>query len=277
MLTYKTKQQLDITQSAHIKEFFKQQNFDAIINCAAYTNVEKAEDDPEEANKVNHLAVAQLAKIAKHKKIKLFHISTDYVFDGKKTEPYLETDETIKINLDSNRMPVSSKIASISPSVYGLTKLAGEEAMQEAGPNNSAILRTSWLYSEFGTNFVKAITKKSETEKELKVVTDQTGSPTYAQDIAEVMLNLVQKHKSKGVEIYHYANEGSCNFNEFAQEIIKLENKQTKIIKILTDELIQKATRPKYSVLKTNKIKIKYNLQIPYWKESLKKCLTSLR
>jgi len=275
-LVFKTKQQLDLTQRAKVQKFFKLESYDGIINCAAYTDVDKAEEEKELANEVNHLAVENLAKIAKQHEIKLFQISTDYVFDGISTEPYLETEETLEYTLDQSSMPVSLRTVSNQPSFYGLTKLAGEKAIQQASPNNSVIIRTSWLYSEFGENFVKAISNKSETEQELKVVSDQTGSPTYAEDLAEVLLNLAQVHKSKSVEIYHYANQGICSFNEFAKEIVKLENKQTKIIKIKTTELNQKAKRPKYSALNTTKIKTKYKIKIPKWKNSLKKCLACL-
>ncbi len=275
-LVFKSKQQLDLTQRAKVQDFFKLESYNAIINCAAYTNVDKAEEEKELANEVNHLAVENLAKIAKQHEIKLFHISTDYVFDGAKTEPYSEDEETLEYSLDQSWMPVSSRTASIQPSFYGLTKLAGEKAVQQVSPNNSAIIRTSWLYSEFGNNFVKTISKKSATEKELKVVTDQTGSPTNAQDLAEVLLNLVENHKSNGVEIYHYANEGICTFNEFAIEIVKQKNKSTVVTEIKTAELNQKANRPKYSALNTTKIKTKYKIKIPNWKDSLKKCLSYL-
>ena len=189
------KEELDITNETQIEEFVIKNNINAIINCAAYTSVDKAEDDKELAYKINYLAVKNIAEIVRKHQLKLIHVSTDYVFDGTSEVPYSETDATNPKN------------------VYGYSKLLGEKALLEINPSNSLIIRTSWLYSSFGHNFVKTILKLSKEKAQITVVNDQIGSPTYAKDLANVILKLILKLDTKQVEIVHYSNSG--NFGRY--------------------------------------------------------------
>ena len=190
--------ELDICNHKEVANFIKVNQIGTVINCAAYTAVDKAEDDFELADKINHLAVANFAQIAKDKHIKLVHISTDYVFDGTNHKPYTETD-TPK-----------------PQSVYGKTKLAGEQAVQLINPTNTIIIRTSWVYSKFGNNFVKTMLRLGKDRDELNVVADQIGTPTNAADLANAILTIVPKIKNERVEVYHYSNEGVCSWYDFA-------------------------------------------------------------
>ena len=192
------RRELDLSSQSNINHYFDNNNkFDVIVNCAAYTTVDKAEEEQTLTNQVNHLAVKQLAEITKEQKAKLIHISTDYVFDGESSKPYIETDAVNPIN------------------VYGKTKLAGEKALQEVMPTNAIIIRTSWVYSEFGNNFVKTMLKLGKERDELNVVSDQIGSPTYAIDLAEAILKIVHnknyQNKEQPTEIYHYSNTGEIS------------------------------------------------------------------
>jgi dTDP-4-dehydrorhamnose reductase len=186
--------ELDLSREESIASYFNKNNFDVIVNCAAYTAVDKAEEEVELANQVNHLAVKQLAEIAKAQQAKLIHISTDYVFDGKSDKPYNEEDMTNPIN------------------VYGKTKLSGEQALQEVMKTNAIIIRTSWIYSEFGNNFVDTMLRLGKERDELNVVSDQVGSPTYATDLASAILEIIQnkafKEEVQVTHVYHYSNEG---------------------------------------------------------------------
>ena len=248
---------LDITNQNHLKSFIKTNRINVIINCAAYTNVEKAEIETESALKINHLAIKYLAEIAKKNQIKFIHISTDYVFDGFKKEPYIETDKTNPL------------------SFYGVSKLKGEQEIIKINPGNSVIIRTSWLYSNFGSNFVKSIVNNGNIKNELNVVDDQVGSPTYANDLANVLLNIIPTIKNKDVEIYHYSNSGVCSWYQLSAEIINTLNFACKINPIKTSQLNLKAKRPMFSVLNTDKIKSKYKITIPHWKVSLNRCLNA--
>ena len=242
---------LDIANAEAIENYVVKNKIDVIINCAAYTNVDKAEDEPELANEINHLAIQKIAEIAKKHDVKLLHISTDYVFDGLSENPYLETNVTNPQN------------------VYGDSKLKGEKALQEINPANSIIIRTSWLYSKFGKNFVKTIMKLGREKDQISVVSDQIGSPTNAYDLAKTILQLIPKIKSSGVELLHYANKGKCSWFQFAEEIIKLSKNECKVVPVSSIEFKSKACRPNYSLLNTDKIQQKFNITIPYWKESL--------
>jgi len=243
--------QLDITNHTAVKEFIEINNINVIINCAAYTAVDKAEYEPELADAINHLAAENFAKIAKQNKIKLIHISTDYVFDGTNYKPYVETDTP-------------------SPkSVYGQTKLDGELAMQHINPENSIIIRTSWVYSKFGNNFVKTMLRLAETRNEISVVADQIGSPTNAGDLAKAILKILPKIKNETVEVFHYSNEGVCSWYDFAKAIFEIKKIDVILNPIESIQFPTPAKRPYYSMLNKKKIKEKYSLFIPYWRESL--------
>ena len=249
---------LDITNKENIAAFVKNNAIDTIINAAAYTAVDKAEDDAVNADKVNHLATQYLAEIAKEQNIKLVHISTDYVFDGKNHKPYNEDDVT-------------------NPNgVYGATKLAGEKAMEEINPQNSIIIRTSWVYSSFGANFVKTMLRLGKERDSLGVIFDQVGTPTYARDLAKAILDILPQVNNQAVEIYHYSNEGVLSWYDFAKEIMRMSKLDCQINPIETKEYPTPATRPHYSLLNKAKIKKEFNIEIPYWKDSLDECLRKL-
>jgi dTDP-4-dehydrorhamnose reductase len=250
------REELDLSNNNSIINYFDNHDkFDIIINCAAYTAVDKAEKEQELANQVNHLAVKQLAGIAKEQKAKLIHISTDYVFDGESDKPYKETDTTNPIN------------------VYGKTKLAGEKALQEIMPTNAMIIRTSWVYSEYGNNFVKTMLRLGKERDELNIVSDQIGSPTYATDLAEVILKIINntnyRNKKQSTEIYHYSNEGEISWHDFAKEIFELVDIQCRVNPITTGEYPTPAQRPKNTVMQNDKIARIFGLKIANWKASL--------
>jgi len=242
---------LDITVHDEVRTFIEHNNINIIINCAAYTAVDKAESEPELSNAINHLAVANFAQIAKDKNIKLIHISTDYVFDGRNHKPYVETD------------------TSNPQSVYGQTKLDGELAMQKINPSNSIIIRTSWVYSKFGNNFVKTMLRLSETNDEISVVSDQIGSPTNAADLAKAILIILPMVNNKTVEVYHYSNEGVCSWFDFTKVIFEIKGISIKVNPIQSSQYPTPTERPFYSVLNKQRIKENYQLDIPYWKTSL--------
>lgn len=249
------KTELDITKVDAIETFVTTNNIKAIINCAAYTAVDKAEDELDLATEINYLAVENLASISKKYAIKLIHISTDYVFEGTSEKPYLETDIT---NPTNN---------------YGLTKLKGEAILQKINPENSVIIRTSWLYSLHGTNFVKTMLKLFQNNDSVKVVSDQIGSPTNATDLANLLFTILPKINCKNVEIYHYSNTGSCSWFQFAQEIAKLTNSNCNIVPILSKDFNSKVIRPKYSLLNTDKVQQTFHIEMLSWQNSLKQCL----
>jgi len=243
---------LDITNHSAVAAFIESNNITIIINCAAYTAVDKAESEPELADAINHLAVANFAQIAKNKNIKLIHISTDYVFDGTNHKPYVETDTP-------------------NPqSVYGKTKLDGELAMQQINPANSIIIRTSWVYSKFGNNFVKTMLRLAETRDEISVVADQIGTPTNAADLAKAILNILPQVSNDTVELFHYSNEGVCSWYDFAKTIFEIKEISIKVNPIETSQYLTPAVRPFYSVINKNKINIEYKLVKKYWIDSLK-------
>lgn len=250
------RKELDLSSKGSIDRYFEvDDRFDVVINCAAYTAVDKAEEEWELADQINHLAVGQMARIASRKKIKFVHISTDYVFDGESGEPYVEGDKVNPIN------------------VYGKTKLAGEFAVQEAMPDSAIIIRTSWVYSGYGSNFVKTILRLSGQNKELNIVRDQIGSPTYAPDLAAAILHIVLNEKSltqdRPTEVYHYANLGRASWFEFAQEVFELLNIRCDVKAILTSQYPTLAKRPKNTVMNINKIVQEFGVEVVDWRDRL--------
>jgi dTDP-4-dehydrorhamnose reductase len=254
------REELDLSSENSISHYFSNNNkFDIIINCAAYTQVDKAEEEVELANQINHLAVKQLASIANKQQAKLIHISTDYVFDGESDKPYIETDIPNPIN------------------VYGKTKLAGEKALQAVMPINAIIIRTSWVYSEYGNNFVNTMLRLGKERYELNVVSDQMGSPTYATDLAGAILEII-KNKEFGevgqtTQIYHYSNEGEISWYEFAKEIFKIARVDCKVNPIKTQQYPMPAKRPRNILMNKGKIVKVFNIKISNWKSSLKPVL----
>lgn len=252
------KSTLDITGKDAVQSFVYENNIDAIVNCAAYTAVDRAESEPELADKINRLAVKNLAQIAKEKGATLVHISTDYVFDGKNYRPYLEDDAT-------------------NPNgVYGISKLGGEDEMVAINPKNSIIIRTSWVYSSYGQNFVKTIVRLAKERDSLGVVYDQIGTPTYAADLAKVILDILPKIQNDSVKIYNYSNEGVLSWYDFAKEIVKMSKLGCAISPLESVEYPTPAKRPHYSLLNKAKIKKDFGIEIPYWKDSLSECLTKM-
>jgi dTDP-4-dehydrorhamnose reductase len=249
---------LDITDQNALINYIQTNNIDTIINCAAYTAVDKAESDIENTNKVNHLSVKYMAEIAKEKNIKFVHVSTDYVFDGKNYKPYTE-DDTVSPN-----------------GIYGKTKLDGEKALQEINPKNSIIIRTSWVYSSYGANFVKTMLRLGKEKEQLGVIFDQVGTPTYAKDLAYTILEILPKIDNVNVEIYNYSNEGVLSWYDFSKEIMRMAKLKCEVNPIETKEYPTPATRPHYSLLNKAKIKKTFNITIPYWKDSLDECLKKL-
>jgi len=256
--------ELDLSSKNSIDNYFNNNDrFDIIINCAAYTAVDKAEEEQKLANQVNHLAVEQLAKISNQKKAKLIHISTDYVFDGESDKPYIETDKTNPIN------------------VYGKTKLAGEKALQEVMSNNAIIIRTSWVHSEYGNNFVKTMLRLGKEKDEISVVNDQIGSPTYATDLANAILEIIRKKEFKKTgqvtQIYHYSNQGEVSWFAFSREIFKLAEMDCKVNPITTNQYPTPANRAKNTVMDKGKITEVFNVKMSNWRKSLRVCINNIK
>lgn len=251
--------ELDITNHDAVKDYIFEHKITAIINCAAYTAVDKAENEQEKAAAINHAAVKNFAQLSKAHAIKLIHISTDYVFDGTNFKPYAETD-----------VPNPA-------SVYGATKLEGEQALLEIAPYNAAIIRTSWVYSSFGANFVKTMLRLAQERTELGVICDQVGTPTYAKHLAMAILEVLPNLENTTPEILHYSNEGACSWYDFAYEIFELGGLNVKLNAITTQEYPTAAKRPYYSILSKQKIKEKYKVSVPHWKIGLQACLTKLQ
>lgn len=253
------KDELDITDTKAVDDFCRDNNINTIINCAAYTAVDKAESEEALADLINHQAAKNLATTAKSQHISLVHISTDYVFDGKNHKPYTEQDRP-------------------NPqSAYGRTKLAGEQAMQQINPANSIIIRTAWVYSSFGNNFVKTMLRLGAERDALNVVYDQVGSPTCASDLAAAIIAIIPQLDNRDVAIYHYSNEGVCSWYDFAKAIFELAGVDCTVNPIISAQYPTPAARPHFSVLDKQEIKSSYNVTIPYWVDSLRNCLPHTR
>lgn len=252
------KNELDITDEAKIASFVKSNKIEAVINCAAYTAVDKAESDKQQAMLINATGVKNLAQVCGNANVLLIHVSTDYVFEGKNFKPYTENDTA-------------------SPkSIYGKTKLDGEiEVIFNA--KRALIFRTSWLYSSYGNNFVKTIAEKGKTTKELKVVFDQIGTPTYAADLARAILDILPKVPSKiRTEIYNYSNEGVASWYDLASAIVEMKKLDCKVEAIMSKDYPTEAQRPFYTVLNKSRVKKDFGITIPHWRASLAKCLEKL-
>ncbi|HPX99128.1 MAG TPA: dTDP-4-dehydrorhamnose reductase [Bacteroidaceae bacterium] len=247
---------LDITDKDAVESICSDYSIDCIVNCAAYTNVDKAEDEEKLAYRINAYAVGLLAEAAAARGALLIHISTDYVFKGINVRPYIEDQPTDPLG------------------VYGRTKLAGEKALCESGCR-FIILRTAWLYSPYGNNFVKTIRRLTSERDSINVVFDQVGSPTYAADLAFAIFDIIENDKSQGCEgIYHFSNEGVCSWYDFAVATARLSgNGQCAISPCHSDEFPSKVRRPAFSVLDKTKYKKTFNRTVPYWYDSLKKCI----
>ena len=252
---FTTKEQLNICDFKKLQSFVRNHKIKNIINCGAFTAVDLAQTQRDLALKINYEAVKNLAIISKQKDIKLIHISTDYVFDGRNYKPYKEDDKTNPINF------------------YGESKLKGELAIQDISPKNSCIIRTSWVYSSYGKNFVKTILNLAKQKESLNIISDQVGTPTYAKDLAEAILEILPKLNNQKPAIYHYSNEGVSSWYDFAKEIVDIAKLKCEIKPIKTIEYPTPAKRPHFSLLDKDKIKREFNIDIPYWKESLEKML----
>ena len=259
---FPNREELNLNDCASIDAFFAGKEFDLIINCAAYTAVDQAEAEPELADQINHMAVNKLAKMVASRHARLIHISTDYVFAGENFKPYIESDK-------------------VAPQgEYGFSKLRGEQAIESLMPNNALIIRNSWVYSAFGNNFVKTMLKLASQRDELNVIYDQVGTPTYAADLAQAIIQITQSdgfnNNTFKTELYHYSNEGVCSWYDFAISIFELSGVSCQVLPIETKDYPTPAKRPHYSVLNKAKIKQAYGIQIPYWKEALQRCLKVL-
>jgi len=253
---------LDLSSQDSIISYFNNNSFDIIINCAAYTAVDKAEKEVELANYINHLAISKIAEISNEHKVKLIHISTDFIFDGVSEKAYLESDDPNPLN------------------IYGKSKLEGELAVCAAMQKNAIIIRTSWLYSEYSNNFIDTIIRKAQKFDEFSVVSDQYSSPTNASDLAKVIIQIINHNKFRNhdqlTQIYHYSSYGVCSWFEFAREILELANIDCQVNPIETKGYLTDARRPKYSFLNTDKIVKDFGLEIPFWKDSLKASIDNL-
>lgn len=253
--------ELDITDAEAVARMVRDNDVNVIVNCAAYTNVDRAEDDAEFAELLNATAARNLADAVKANDGTLIHISTDYVFSG-----------------NTGNTPRGENEPANPTGVYGVTKLHGEQQIAESGVK-ALIIRTAWLYSEVGKNFVKTMLNLTATRPELKVVFDQAGTPTYAQDLADAIFDIIENRKMAGNEgVYHYTNEGVCSWYDFTKMIAKMAgNTGCDIQPCHSNEFPSKVVRPSYSVLDKTKFKGTFGLRIPYWTDSLRKCLKNLQ
>lgn len=245
---------LDITNQDAVRIVCESEQVDVIVNCAGYTNVDKAEDEPAMAELLNSVAVGNLAKVAGDRGATLIHISTDYVFQGDRPEPCREDWPTFPLG------------------VYGSTKLSGEKEIEKSGCR-SLLFRTAWLYSPYGKNFVKTIRQLTAERPLIKVVFDQIGTPTYARDLAKVIVNIIDDNLLKNTGIYHYSNEGAVSWYDFAKAICELSGHTCEVQPCHTEEFPSKARRPRFSVLDKSKVKQVFGIEIPYWRDSLKDCI----
>jgi dTDP-4-dehydrorhamnose reductase len=253
--------ELDLSDARHTADFIKKNEPDWIVNCASYNLVDKAENESEKAMLINSTAVRNISDTIKGSDCRLIHISSDYVFDGRSNVPYNENSVTDPQN------------------IYGKSKLEGEKAAQIH--NGSMIIRTSWLYSSFGSNFAKTILSKAKEKAALNVVFDQTGTPTWAADLAtaimQIISSVIRNQVAFNAGIYHYSNEGVCSWYDFATAIVEEAGLVCKVLPILSKDYPVAAQRPSYSVLDKTKIKENYNLDIPHWRSSLNKCIKQLK
>ncbi|CDA96514.1 dTDP-4-dehydrorhamnose reductase [Bacteroides sp. CAG:709] len=250
-------ERLDITDPQAIADIVRENHVNVIVNCAAYTNVDKAETDPETANLLNNIAAGNLADAMKAVNGTLIHISTDYVFQGDRNIPCRE---------DWPTKPLG---------VYGKTKLAGEKSIEATGCA-SIIIRTAWLYSPFGKNFVKTMRDLTSSRESLKVVFDQVGTPTYAGDLAETICSIIETGQLDKTGIYHFSNEGVCSWFDFAKAICEMSGNTCDIRPCHSDEFPSPVARPHFSVLDKTKIKQTFGIRIPYWTDSLKRCIEEI-
>ena len=248
--------ELDICNREAVHAYMAENHMDGIVNCAAYTAVDKAEDDAETCYRINRDAVKNLAEAAREYKLDIIHVSTDYVFDGKSYLPYTEV------------MPVNPS------SVYGKSKIEGERILMEICPE-AVIVRTSWLYSSFGNNFVKTMLRLGQERDKLNVIFDQVGTPTYAADLAVALLSILAAGKP-AAGIYHYSNEGVCSWYDFTRSIHRLAGISCDLVPIESKEYPVRTPRPHFSVLNKAKIKQTYGIEIPHWEDSLEKCIRLL-
>jgi dTDP-4-dehydrorhamnose reductase len=257
---FKDVDDLDITDPEAVALDIKVNCYDVIVNCAAYTNVDRAEEQQEVAELINAKAVEYLAKAAKENGVELIHISTDYVFGG-----------------NQNNTPCNEEQPTNPTGAYGVTKLHGEQAIINSGCEH-VIIRTAWLYSEYGKNFVKTMLNLTATKPELKVVFDQTGTPTYAQDLADAIVDIVENRKYIGNSgVYHFSNEGVCSWFDFTKIIAEYAGNTTcNIQPCYSSEFPSPVVRPSYSVLDKSKIKRTFGVKVPYWTDSLKLCIKNL-
>lgn len=253
--------ELDITDASTVRQMVIDNDVKVIINCAAYTNVDKAEDDRDFAERLNATAVRNLAEAIQQNDGVLVHVSTDYVFGG-----------------TQNNTPCAEEQKANPTGVYGETKLHGEQAIADVGCHH-IIIRTAWLYSEFGKNFVKTMMNLTETKLQLKVVFDQIGTPTYAYDLAMAIFDIVENRKYEGNDgIYNYSNEGICSWYDFTKMIAEYSGNSTCCIQPChSNEFPSKVVRPAYSVLDKTKIKNTFEVKVPYWTDSLKHCINNLK
>ena len=257
-LLFTSKNEVDIMRSETLANFYSKNPFEGIINCAAYTYVDQAEKEQESAFKINTEGLQNLIAFAEDKKLSIIHFSTDYVFDGNSFKSYQEEAETNPLG------------------VYGASKLQGEIRLSKSSCKNVSI-RTSWLFSPFGKNFVKTIAHLAKEKKELKVVEDQYGRPTYGIDLARTVLSLISNKTIFKFPALHFANRGVCSWKEFAEAIINTLGSETKVQGVSTSDYPTLAKRPKYSILDTQRVERELKIEIPIWNESLKKCIQILK
>jgi dTDP-4-dehydrorhamnose reductase len=251
-------EELDVTSLKAIRQVVEANKVRVIVNCAAFTNVVYAEEDPVTASLVNHKAVLNLATVAREVNAMLVHVSTDHVFNGDTCAPYREDAEANPLN------------------VYGKTKLAGESSILQSGCKH-IIIRTSWLYSENGNNFVKTMQRLMAARESVRVIVDQVGTPTYAGDLATLIYHVIEKNMLHKQGIYHFSNEGVCSWYDFAKAICEFSGSACDIQPYNSDEFPDKVKRPRFTALDKTKVKQAFGVQIPYWRDSLKVCIERLR
>lgn len=254
---YTDVEELDICDKNALQTFVKENKVNIIVNCAAYTAVDKAEDDVELCYRINRDAVRNIGEVAQENKVKVVHVSTDYVFDG------------------TNHLPYTEDLPVCPATVYGKSKLEGEQVLLESC-DQVVILRTAWLYSSFGNNFVKTMMKLGKERDALNVIFDQIGTPTYAADLADTILTLLS-HETFIPGIYHFSDEGVCSWYDFTKSIHRIAGITCDVRPIETKDYPARTPRPNYSVLNKAKIKSTYGINIPHWEESLEKCITLLK